>query len=520
MSAPSYTPRSEITRSAQILRDTFNSGRTRDIAWRRWQLKQLWWLVEDNLDALCLALYADLHRHRTEAVEGDITPLKLDIYEALSNLDTWTKDVNVPGVMGWMTNSRVKKEPLGVVLIISPWNFPLYLALGPMIYAIAAGCTVLLKPSEMTQATERLIVDLIPQYMDQSAIKVITGGPEQIQHTLLHRFDKIFFTGSSKVGKIVAKSAAEHLTPVVLELGGQNPCFVEKDADIDRAAREIARIQFFNSGQFCLCVNHVFADPAIAAELVAGIKKHLAIFLSRGDECMSRIINESNFDRIVNMLNKTSGRVVYGGQHNRSDLYIQPTIVDDVKMNDSLLSCEVFGPVLPIIHATPLEGVNFANKYPSPLALYIFTKSRDTVEFIVNSTMSGGVTVNSLAIHAFVANAPFGGVRESGTGAYHGVYGVDTFSNFRTVATVPGWYSRFFGSSEPPYEDEPQKGKMLDWPSNIGFKRGETLEDQRKKQYLAGRTVKTGLVMAVLGTVLARTGTLGRIWQEIARLTR
>ncbi|KAI5299080.1 hypothetical protein KEM56_003540 [Ascosphaera pollenicola] len=520
MSAPAYSSRSEITRSIQILRDTFNTNRTKDIAWRRWQLKQLWWLIEDNFETLCLALYADLHRHRIEAAEGDLQPLKLEIFEALKNLDSWTRDANVPGPMGWMTNARVKKDPLGVVLIISPWNFPLYLSLAPMIYAIAAGCTVLLKPSEIAQATEKMLVNLIPRYMDDSAVKVVTGGPDQISHMLMHKFDKIFFTGSTKVGKIVSKAAAENLTPVVLELGGQNPCFVAKDADIEHAAKTIARITFFNASQFCLCVNHVFADPEIADELVTAMKKYLSIYLSRGDQCMSRIVNESNFDRIVNMLDKTSGRVVYGGEHKRGDLYIQPTLVDDVRMNDSLLSCETFGPVLPIIRATPLDGVNHTAQQPSPLALYIFSNSRDTVEFIVNNTSSGGVTVNEVALHAFVANAPFGGVGDSGMGVYHGVCGVDTFSNPRTVVTVPKWYSRMFGFTVPPYGDEREEGKWLDWPSNIGFKRGETLEDQRTKQHLVGRTVRAGLAVAVLGTVLARTGTLGRIWEEVARMTR
>ncbi|KAI5291378.1 hypothetical protein KEM54_005080, partial [Ascosphaera aggregata] len=453
MAAPTYSSREEITRSVQILRDTFNANRTKDIAWRRWQLKQLWWLIEDNFETLCLALYADLHRHRIEAAEGDLVPLKFEIYEALSNLDNWTRDVRVSGLAAWMMNARVKKDPLGVVLIISPWNFPLYLALAPMVCAITAGCTVLLKPSEISQATEKMLVTLIPKYMDQSAVRVVTGGPDQMTHILSHRFDNIFFTGSSKVGKIVSKAAAEHLTPVVLELGGQNPCFVAKDADIEHAARTIARVKFLNSGQFCLCVNHIFADPEIVNDFVAGLKKYTSLYLSRGNQCMSRMINESNFDRVTGMLNKTGGRIVYGGEHKREDLYIQPTIVDDVNLKDSLLSCEIFAPILPIIHASTVEAVNQSGRLSSPLGLYIFSKSRDTVEYIINNTTSGGVTINDIFLHAFTPNAPFGGVRQSGTGGYHGVYGIDACSNLRTVVSVPSWYTQVFGPADPPYDD-------------------------------------------------------------------
>ncbi|KAI5289482.1 hypothetical protein KEM52_000776 [Ascosphaera acerosa] len=525
-----YSSREDISRAVQDLRDTFRTNRTKDLAWRRWQLKQLWWLVEDNFEALCLALYADLHRHRIEAAEGDLLPLKFEIYEALSNLDKWTRDVRVPGVGGWVLRARVRKEPLGSVLVVAPWNFPVYLLLAPMVSAIAAGCTVLLKPSEISSAVETLLARLVPQYMDTSAIKVVTGAVEQMQHLLSHGFDKIFFTGSTKVGKIISRAAAEHLTPVVLELGGQNPVFVARDADVEHAARTIARGNIINSGQFCIRANHIFADPAIVGDLVVGLKRWSATYLARGNGSLSRMISEAQWDRVHALLEKTRGRTVFGGEHDRSDLFIHPTIVDDVDLNDSLLSEELFAPVIPIIHASMRQAVDQCGDMPSPLALYVFAGSRQTVDYIVNNTTSGGVTVNDVFLHVFTPNAPFGGVHQSGLGGYHGVYGVNEFSNLRTIVSVPSWFTQVFAPIDPPYDrggggealaGGPKRiGRYLRWPRSIGFKRGETLEDQRRTQNPVGKMVKYGLAGAVLGTVLARMGVMGRVWESVARLAR
>ncbi|KAI5285672.1 hypothetical protein KEM55_000555, partial [Ascosphaera atra] len=372
-----------------------------------------------------MALYLDLHRPRTESFEGDIAPLKEDIYGALQNLDKWTADRKVPGMTACMLKARVRKEPLGTALIISPWNYPLYLALGPMVYAIAAGCTVLLKPSEISQATEKLLVDLIPKYMDPTCIRVVTGGPDEMQSLLQHRFDQIFFTGSQKVARIVKKAAAENLTPVVLELGGQNLCFVAKDADLSQAAKTIARVKFTNAGQFCLCVNHVWADPEIAEQLVELLRYWMVQYLADGHDGYSRIINDSNFDRIVELLDKTKGDVVYGGHYDKKTRFIEPTVIDRVPVDDPLMSQELFGPIIPVLHGTPDQAIKHTSK-DTPLATYIFSRNQHLIDHIIRNTRSGGVTVNNVFYHAFVPHAPFGGVGYSGMGGYHGEYGVDS----------------------------------------------------------------------------------------------
>ncbi|KAL4861006.1 hypothetical protein BDV12DRAFT_180848 [Aspergillus spectabilis] len=495
----------EINRDHECLKSTFASGRTKDLAWRRWQLKQLWWLVADNEEALISALKKDLNRHPFESTAADISGVKKEILDHLRHLDEWTSTKPVDGA-GFLFNTlggaRLRKQPLGVTLIIGPWNFPLLLILQPLVAAIGAGCCAMLKPSELSENCTILLQDLVPRYLDQSAIRVVTGGPQETSHILALRFDHIFFTGSSKVARFITAAAAKHLTPVVLELGGQGPCIVTKSANINLAARRITSAKFTNAGQICLSVNHVFVEPEVAEELVGRMRYWNAQYLSQGNEGMSRIINERNYDRLADMLERTNGTVVDGGRRDRAGRYIEPTIVDGVTLDDALMADEIFGPILPIIRASPQEAVQIINSMPSPLALYIFAKDKALTDWIIENTLTGGVTVNNVFFHANVPNAPFGGVGEAGYGFYHGPYGIDCFSHKRTIVQPPSWIDKLMAFTYPPYDVK--YVKWLTVKNSIGFKRGETLEDQRQRKGSLGKgLVYCAVGAGVLGLVVA-----------------
>jgi aldehyde dehydrogenase (NAD+) len=337
--------------------------------------------------------------------------------------------------------------------------------------------------------------ELIPKYLDSLAIRIAACGPAETSYILEKRFNQIFFTGSSKTARFVAEAAAKHLTPTVLELGGQGPCIVTKSANIDLAARRITNLKFANAGQVCLTVNHVFAEPEILDQLIARMAYWNDEYLSKGNHHMSRIVDERSFDRLAKLLANTKGSTVYGGKWNRDDKFIHPTIVKDVTMNDSLMSEEIFGPILPVISASVDEAIEGINQLPEPLAIYIFSQDNEVVNKVLNNTISGGVTINNVLFHASLSGAPFGGVGESGHGAYHGTYGIDCFSHSRPVVTPPTWLDKLVGFTYAPYEAK--NIKYLTVKNSLGFKRGETLEDQRKhKSFWSG-----GMILSAAGAV-------------------
>jgi aldehyde dehydrogenase (NAD+) len=260
-----YTTAKEFEEAYSTLFHTFSTNITKSLAWRKWQLKQCWWMITENEDKILKALNSDLNRHDFESHASDILGLRMDILEHVKHLEEWAADSKPDAglLFGTLGKARIRKEPLGVALIIGAWNFPILLLLQPMLGAIAAGCCVMLKPSELSVASQALLVELIPKYLDSSAIRLVTGGPQETSRILEHRFNHIFFTGSSKVARFVTAAAAKHLTPTVLELGGQGPAIVTKTANIDLAAKRIAAGKFQNAGQICLSINHVFAEPEI-----------------------------------------------------------------------------------------------------------------------------------------------------------------------------------------------------------------------------------------------------------------
>lgn len=449
-----YSTQEEIDESYETLTATFSKGTTKEIAWRRWQLKQLWWLVEDNTEQIINALQKDLGRHPFESSLGDLRSTKHAIMYTLKNLDKWTSDVKLADagfVFGVLGKAHYRKEPLGVALIIGTWNYPLYVALNPLVGAIAAGCCAMVKPSEVATHTKALLRDLFPRYLDPQTIRLATGGVKETTYILEKRFDQIFFVGSSKVGRVVAAAAAKHLTPTVLELGGQGPCFVTKSCDIELAARRISNTKFMNAGQICTNINHVFAEPEIADQLLERMAYWNEQYLKQGDSHMSRIINEYNFDRVIRLLNNTKGEIIYGGKSSRESKFIHPTIVKGITLDDSLMSEEIFGPLLPMITATVDEAIKITKSLPKPLAMYVFSKDDAVTNEILDQIDSGGVTVNGTLFHSFVDSAPFGGVGDSGHGTFHGEHSIDCFTHKRTVVTPPSFLDRVLSFTYAPY---------------------------------------------------------------------
>ncbi|OCK78226.1 aldehyde dehydrogenase [Lepidopterella palustris CBS 459.81] len=494
-----YTTEAEVEESYTVIHRTFKSGRTKSLKWRKWQLKQFWWMLEDNEEEMIKALHADLNRHEFESTFSEYAAVKRDILEHLEHLEEWAADEKPDAgfVMGTLSGARIKKEPLGVALIIGPWNFPLSLTMQPMIAAITAGCACMVKPSEMAEGAQEFLVKMVPKYLDRDAIRVVTGGPAETGRILERKFDQVFFTGSSKVARFITSAAAKHLTPTVLELGGQGPAIITESADIELAAQNIAWVKFLNAGQICLSVNHVFVHPSVHDQLVKRLEYWNEEMLKGGKEHMVKIINERNFDRLKGMMDKSAGKIVYGGQTNRSKLYFHPTVVTDVTMKDPLMSEELFGPICPIIKADFRQAYQAINKLPHPLAIYIFSKNKAQIDEVIANTNSGGVTINGVLMHAGVPTAPFGGVGESGYGYYHGKHGFMAFTHTRTIVSPPALLNKLMTFVHPPYSIS-NKSKLA-VKNKMGFKRGETMDDQKIGQRS----------FAVIATVLKITAFVG-----------
>jgi aldehyde dehydrogenase (NAD+) len=513
-----YTPEAEVEAAYNTLQATFRSGKTKEIAWRKWQLKQLWWMIEENEQRIVEALHKDMNKPVFETTFTESMTIKTDIVEHLKNIDKWTAErpTDTPLAMKAVLRPTIRPEPLGVALIIGPWNFPISLVLQPMIAAITAGCAVMLKPSEVTQAAQALLVDLIPKYMDPSAIRIVTGGPAETGSLIARKWDHIFFTGSVNVARYVAAAAAKNLTPTVLELGGQCPAIVTKTADVETAARQIAWAKFLNSGQICLTVNHVFAHPDVEKKLIERMTFYFNEFKKGKTSEMTHIVNDKNFERLKALLEKTDGKVECGGELDASTRCITPSVVSNVTMKDSLLSEELFGTICPVLRSSTDEAIESINSLSRPLAIYIFSKDQKEIDKVISSTISGGVTVNGVLIHAAVPGAPFGGVGDSGHGSYHGDYGFRSFSHMRVIARPTSVFSKVSSFLLPPYS--PDRVKWFAVRNSLGIKRNWTLDDERREcskgviWKSASRVLKLLVVIITLGLVVSKLqGRLGLV---------
>jgi acyl-CoA reductase-like NAD-dependent aldehyde dehydrogenase len=414
----------------------FLSGATRPVAWRRAQLEALKALLEDNRGRFYSALYDDLRRNEVDADLMDIGHCINEADYALRHMQSWLKPEHLPMPLVLEPGRiRVRHDPLGVTLIIGPWNEPLMLTFGPLAPALAAGNTAVIKPSELSVATSALIAELVPRYLDRQAVAVVEGGVPETTALLEQQWDFIFFTGSPRVGKIIHQAAAKHLTPTVLELGGKNPTIVHSSADIKAAARRIANMRFANGGQICTAPDHVLVWPEIKDELVEHLVQAVRDFY--GEEPQQspdygRIVNRASAERLAGLLG--SGRAVVGGRVDLDDLYVAPTVLVDVGWDSPIMQEEVFGPILPVLEIDSVRGViDWVNGHPAPLALYVFANDQDVTEQIIAATPSGNVDVNDCTLHPLVSDIPFGGVGNSGMGKYHGRWGFEAFTNTRGV---------------------------------------------------------------------------------------
>ncbi len=438
MTIADFTPTAVATIPAivQRARDAFDSGRTRPLSWRRAQLDGMRKLLEDNSEQLLAALAADLGK---PAAEGWVTDIGFTIGEIKllqKNLRKWTRPerVSTPIVALPGSSHRVA-EPLGVVAIISPWNYPIQLLLSPAAGAIAAGNSVVLKPSEIAPHTSTVITELIHRYLDPDAVQVIEGGVAETTELLAQKFDHIFYTGNGRIGRVVMEAAAKHLTPVTLELGGKSPTIVDATANLRVAARRIAWGKFLNAGQTCIAPDYLLVDKKVASAFVGELRVAIKEFY--GDDPKqsgdyARIVNGHHFNRLASMLE--SGSAVIGGETDANTKYIAPTVLADVNISAPVMQDEIFGPILPMIEIDNVaEAIAFINAKPHPLALYVFSEDDRAIDAVIERTTAGGVTVNGTILHISNPNLPFGGVGESGMGAYHGKSSIDIFQHRKPV---------------------------------------------------------------------------------------
>ncbi|XP_045680356.1 aldehyde dehydrogenase, dimeric NADP-preferring [Phyllostomus hastatus] len=425
----------KISEVVQQARAAFNSGRTRPLQFRIQQLEALRRMIKEREKDIAGALAADLHRNEWNAYYDEVVYVLEEIEYVIQNLPEWVMDEPTEKTANTQHDEcYIHSEPLGVVLIIGTWNYPFDLTIQPMVGAIAAGNSVVLKPSEVSENTANLLATIIPQYLDKDLFPVINGGIPETTEVLKQRFDHILYTGSPGVGKIVMTAAAKHLTPVTLELGGKSPCYVDKDCDLDLACRRIAWGKYMNSGQTCVAPDYILCDPSIQNQVVEKLKKAVKEFYgedAKKSPDYGRIINSRHFQRVMGLLE--GQKVACGGTGDAATRYIAPTILTDVDPESPVMQEEIFGPIMPIVCVRSLEeAIQFINQREKPLALYVFSQNDRVIKKMIAETSSGGVTANDVILHISVHSLPFGGVGNSGMGAYHGKHSFVTFSHRRS----------------------------------------------------------------------------------------
>ena len=430
--APTRSPASTVA----TLRATYRSGVTRPLAWRRRQLEQLARMLEENEGEFLEALRVDLGK---PAVEGFITDIAFVLSEVESmrrHLARWNRPRRVSSPLVTLpARSRLVPQPLGVVLVIAPWNYPVQLLLAPVAGAIAAGNTVVMKPSEISAATSALLGRLVPRYLDTTAVALVEGGVPETTELLAQRFDHIFYTGNGAVGRVVMAAAAKHLTPVTLELGGKSPAIVDASANLKVTARRIAWGKWMNAGQTCIAPDYVLVHEQVRQAFLDELAAAITAFYGDDPHVSAdygRIVSDRHFERLTALLEGET--VAVGGRTVASERYIAPTVLVDVDPSSPLMQEEIFGPLLPVLTVgSARAAVDFVNDRDHPLALYVFAGDRSVVDDVVARTASGGVTVNGTMLHFTNPHLPFGGVGESGMGGYHGESGVRLFQHRKPV---------------------------------------------------------------------------------------
>ncbi|KAM6273362.1 aldehyde dehydrogenase family 3 member B1-like [Porphyrio hochstetteri] len=398
------------------------------------QLEALGRFLDEKKQDILEATAADMGKPPFEAEFSEILLCKNELHETLNNLSTWMKDEHVDrNLVTQLDSAFIRKDPYGVVLIIGPWNYPIHLILVPLIGAIAAGNCVIVKPSEMTKNSERLVAEVLPTYLDNDCFAVVTAGVQETTGLLENKFDYIFFTGNPTVGRIMMTAAAKHLTPVTLELGGKNPCYVSDTCDVQNVARRVAWGRFFNAGQTCIAPDYVLCSVEMQEKLLPALSKAIAEFYGPNPQespDFGRIVGDKHFQRVQKLLG--SGRVAIGGQTDEKERYIAPTVLADVLPSDSIMQEEIFGPVLPIVTVANVdEAIALINSHEQPLAVYAFSSDDKVVNQVLERTSSGGFCGNDTLMHVTLTSLPFGGMGTSGLGMYHGKFTFDTFTHHR-----------------------------------------------------------------------------------------
>ncbi|XP_033252996.1 aldehyde dehydrogenase, dimeric NADP-preferring-like isoform X1 [Drosophila miranda] len=448
----------------QRARLAFASGKTRNVSFRRKQLENLLRCYEENECDIISALEADLRRPKQESLIVETEFMKNDIKHILYNLSNWVKaEKPSKSIINVMDDVQIYNDPFGVVLVIGAWNYPLQLLLVPVASAIAAGNCVVIKPSEIAANCAKFIAEVIPKYLDNDCYPVVCGGPSETAELLKQRFDYIFYTGSTRVGKIIHAAANQHLTPTTLELGGKSPCYIDKSVELRTAVKRILWGKLINCGQTCIAPDYILCSKEMQDKFVAEAKDVLKEWYGENIQSspdLSRVINSGNFQRLLGLIK--SGRVAVGGKYDASERYIEPTILVDVKPNDPIMEEEIFGPILPIYTVeSAYDAIKFINARESPLVLYIFTSETEVKNLFVNGTQSGGMCVNDTIMHYAVDVLPFGGVGMSGMGSYHGKYGFDTFTHKKSCLgkDLSAFGEKLASARYPPYSD--RKGSFL-----------------------------------------------------------
>jgi len=416
----------------------FQTQVTKKIDFRKKNLKRLKSVLQENEDFLYSAIEKDFGKSKFETFATELGVLSMDISEAIKNVDSWAADKKVSSnLINFPSSGYIKPEPLGVCLIIGAWNYPIQLSLAPLIACMTAGNCAVIKPSELARYTSTALAEIINNNFDPSYLRVVEGGVKETTELLQQDFNKFFFTGSTRVGKIIYSAAAEKLIPVTLELGGKSPAIVLKDADLDNTAKKIVWGKFLNAGQTCIAPDYVLIHPSIKNDFIDKLRYYIETFdYDLENENYVSIINQDHFERLKGLME--GGKIVIGGDCKPEKRLISPTVLTDVTLDDPIMQEEIFGPLLPVINCnSPDEAIQVVRKFSKPLALYLFTSSTKDKDKIINELSFGGGAVNETIMHITNGKLPFGGVGHSGLGSYHGEAGFRAFSHYKSIMEKP-----------------------------------------------------------------------------------
>ena len=423
-------------------KEFFKSGQTLSIDFRLKQLKKLKQTIKSKEDSIAQAIYKDLGKSKTEAYMCEIGLALSEITFFEKNLKKFAKDKIVPTPLtNFHSKSIIKSVPYGNVLIISPWNYPFLLSIEPLVDALAAGNTVILKPSAYSPHTSAIVKEIIDETFNENYVKVVTGGREENKALLNMKFDYIFFTGSQNVGREVLRAASENLIPTTLELGGKSPCIVDESANISLSAKRIVFGKFLNCGQTCVAPDYIYCHKSVKEKLISEIKKQITLQFGKNpleNPNYGKIINEKHFKRLVGLI---EDKAIIGGQNSSEKLKIEPTILSNITWEDKVMQEEIFGPILPILDYENIdEIINIIESKSHPLAFYIFSNNKENIKKVTTTCRYGGGCINDVVVHLATPQMPFGGIGGSGMGSYHGKFGFDTFSHKKSILDKKIWF--------------------------------------------------------------------------------